>query len=227
MDSVTRVLDAMQIVAAAMAVTVGVIASPALSAERAIPEAAVTFLGVTAGSTDTLKTVIGRLGVAKQWHTGDASASEWKICYKIGEGSDRVIIVFASNSEMSSPKGQVTDIRIYGPRSSFAAQHRCSAIADPGELRTANGVGLDASSQQIFEALWKRPASKRGSLHYESCRKRYLERSSPYFSRWAGKSGCGFENPQRPYENDCSTIDIQLQNDSAVLIRLGRGQSIC
>ena len=199
-----------------------------LGAERRIREEAITVLGITAGSAQTLTEVTERLGPAKRWHTGDAAESEWKLCYRLGEGADAVFVVFASNSEMSSPKGQVNSIRIYGPQVPFAAKRRCAPLAaDPSEARTQSGLRLAATQSDIFAILWPRTLSKRHSLHYDSCTKRYLEKSQPYFKYWAGKSDCGFEDPQRPYESDCASVDIQLKNGLVSFFELSRGQSIC
>jgi hypothetical protein len=197
------------------------------AAEKTVPEAAVTFLGITAGADTTLSDVAKRLGVAKQWHTGDAANSESKLCYVV-RATQPYIVVFASNSEMSAPKGQVSSIRIYGRGIPFRAKHRCSHLeVQESALSTPNGLRLGASKSEIEQALWRRPTSKHGSLHYDSCRKRYLDKSSPYSARWAGEKDCGFENPQRPYENDCTSVEIHLKSDAAVYLQLSRGQSIC
>ncbi|MBN1254750.1 MAG: hypothetical protein JXA50_05700 [Deltaproteobacteria bacterium] len=48
-------------------------------------------------------------GEAQKWHSGDAATSESKICFLSQDRNQKVIIVFASNSEMSS--GKVDSVR--------------------------------------------------------------------------------------------------------------------
>ena len=204
------------------------IIAAAAAGQRQIENGAITLFGITAGSSQTLSEVTARLGPAKQWHTGDAAGSESKLCYRLGQGSEATILVFASNSEMGAPKGQVNAIRIYGPQVPFAPKSRCAiSSTSPADVRTPNGLRFDVTQSEVSSILWARPLSKHNSLHYESCRKRYLKRSDAHFKYWAGKTDCGFENPQRPYENDCSSIEIQFSNGSAKFFELSRGQSIC
>ena len=192
-----------------------------------IAEKTVTFLGVTAGSRQTLNDVKKHLGQSGMWHTGDASASESKVCYRAEGDTGEVIVVFASNSEMSSPKGQVTSIRVYGKEVPFAAKKRCVLLRGfANELRTLDGLHLGATRAEIAQVFWKRPVSKNNAIHYDSCRKQYMQKSDPFFKRWVGKSEC-FENPQRPYVNDCTTAEFQLKSDAAVYFELSRGQSVC
>jgi hypothetical protein len=200
----------------------------ASAAERQITDDAVTLLGITAGSDQTLNDVAARLGPAKQWHTGDAGESESKLCYRFGEGPEAIIVVFASSSEMSSPKGQVNAIRVYGPQNPFAAKRRCAPTsAASSDLRTPNGIRLATTHSDISSILWPRPMSKHSSVHYESCRKRYLEGSHSHFKYWAGRKDCGFEDQRRPYENDCLSVEVQFKGGSASFFELSRGQSIC
>lgn len=209
-------------------VTSCAIIAGASAAERQIADHAMTFLGITAGSGQTLSDVVALHGPATQWHTGDAASSESKLCYRIGEGPEAVIVVFGSYSEMASPKGQVNAIRVYGAHVPLASKRRCAtASAAPSELQTSNGLRLAATPSDIAAILGPRPISQRNSMHFESCRKRHLERTHPNFQIWAGKTVCGFEDPQRPYENDCSSIDIRLKDGSAGSFELSRVQSIC
>lgn len=196
-------------------------------AGNVIAEKTVTFLGVVAGSRQTLNDVKKHLGESSVWHSGDASTSESKVCYRLDGETGEVIVVFASNSEMSSPKGQVTSIRVYGMEVPFAAKKRCVLL--PGfanELRTLDGLHLGATRAEIARVLWKRPVSKNNFIRYVSCRKQFMQKSAPYFERWVGKKEC-FENPQQPYLNDCTTVEFQLKSEAAVYFELSRGQSVC
>ncbi len=196
-------------------------------AGNVIAEKTVTFLGVIAGSRQTLIDVKKHLGESSVWHTGDASTSESKVCYRLEGETGEVIVVFASNSEMSSPKGQVTSIRVYGKEVPFAAKKRCALLQGyANEFRTLDGLHLGATRAEIAQVLWKRPVSKNNSIRYDSCRKQYMQKSDPFFERWIGKNEC-FENPQRPYVNDCTTVEFQLKSDAAVYFKLSRSQSVC
>ena len=196
-------------------------------AGNSISETTVTFLGITAGSKQTISDVQKLHGESGMWHTGDAGTSEDKICYRFESEAGEVIVVFASNSEMSSPKHQVTSIRVYGKESHFSARSRCASLKSYAkDLRTPDGLRLGASRAEIAQVLWKRPVSRNNSLHYEACKKQYMQKSNPYFERWVGNKEC-FENPQRPYVNDCTTVEFQLKGDAAVYFELSRGQSVC
>ena len=196
-------------------------------AGNTIAEKTVTFLGVIPGSQQTLNDVKKQLGESSVWHTGDAGTSESKVCYRLESETGEVIVVFASNSEMSSPKGQVTSIRVYGKEVPFAAKKRCASVRGfANELRTLDGLHLGATRAEIARVLWKRPVSKNNFIRYDSCRKQFMQKSDPFFERWVGKKEC-FENPQQPYVNDCTTVEFQLKSEAAVYFELSRGQSVC
>ena len=194
-------------------------ALPATSAKHAIPEAALTVLGITAGSSQTLHDVTRRLGPAKSWHTGDASTSESKVCYKIATDAGEAVIVFASGLEMAWPAGQVMSIRLYAPGIPFAARSRCARLERASaDLRIGNGLHLGATPDGVTDALWKRPVSKKGGLHFESCRTRYLKKSPPGHEYGKGKGTC---------ESDCSSVEAQFERGAAVFFELSRVQSDC
>jgi len=199
-----------------------------MAAGHAIPEAALTVLGITAGSPQTLHDVTRRLGEAKSWHTGDASTSESKVCYTVPSAAGDVVVVFASSGEMGGPEGQVNFIRLYAPGMPFAAKDRCQRLArTAGDLRLGNGLHLGATPDDVTGALWKRPVSKKGGLHFESCRTRHFRKSDPNYEHWKGKGDCGFKDPQRPEFNDCSSIEAKFERGAAVYFELSRIQSVC
>lgn len=200
----------------------------ALSAEgsRVIGDESVTVLGVRIGSS-TFKDVIARLGEAKSWHTDDAALSESKICYRVPSSTGEAIIVFASNSEMAVPKFKVTAVRIYSPAVPFNGRRLCGVLTiDSSDLRTENGLALGVSPERVHEILWPKRLSKRGSLHYVSCRKRYIEKTDPYFSRWVGRAEC-FPDPARPHVDECSGVDLHFANGAATFLEVARGDSVC
>ena len=200
----------------------------ALSAEgsRVIGDESVTILGVRIGSS-TFKDVIARLGEAKSWHTGDAALSESKICYRASSSIGETVIVFASNSEMAVPKFKVTAVRIYSPAVPFNDRRRCGVLnVAPSDLRTENGLALGVSPERVHEILWPKRSSKRDSLHYDSCRKRYMEKTDPYFSRWVGRAEC-FPDPARPHVDECSGVDLRFAKGAAIFLEIVRGDSVC
>jgi len=185
------------------------LASPTIAARHAIPEAALTVLGITAGSSQTLHDVTRRLGPAKSWHTGDASASESKVCYKVPSEAGDVVVVFASSGEMGGPKGQVNFIRLYAPGVPFAAKNRCERLArTTADLRLGIGLHLGATPDEVTAALWKRPMSRKGALHFESCRTHHSRKGDM----------C---------ESDCSFIEGKFERGAAVYFGLSRIQSDC
>ena len=196
-------------------------------AGNTIAEKTVTFLGVVAGSQQTLNDVKKLLGETSVWHTGDAGTSESKVCYRLEIEAGVIIVVFASSSEMSSPKGQVTNIRVYGKETPLAAKKRCALLKGfANELRTLDGLHLGVTKAEIAQVLWQQPLLKNNSVYYGYCAKKHMQKSDPYFERWVGRKEC-FENPQRPYINDCITAKFQMKNDAVVYFELSRGQSVC
>jgi hypothetical protein len=186
-----------------------------------------TILNVDVGRNDTLANVVARLGKAREWHTGDASESESKICYKISTDHAEVIVVFASNGEMSSPKGQVTSIRLYGEGAAFPQRRHCARLAVPSEaIGIANGLKLGLTPDDVRTILGPEQISKRQSLSYTHCAKKYWRKSDPFYRTWVGQSQC-FEDPGRPYFNDCSFVEIRFLNGVANYVSFNRNQSVC
>ncbi len=212
-------------IAAALSLLSAVEASSAETGPARTYEATASILGVRAGSAETLSDVAKRLGSAEIWHTGDASESESKLCYRISSEKGETVLVFSSNGEMSEPKGQVTGIQLYSTTTPFRDRRRCSPLK-AGKLTTPNGLGLGSSPEEVTGVLGKRGLSKRDALHYTSCRKQYMRKGEPYFERWFGKEGC-FENPRKPYTNECSYIEFQFKEGAAAYMNLSRNQSVC
>ena len=195
-------------------------------ASRTIGDESVTLLGIRIG-THLFKDVTARLGKAEPWHTGDAGLAESKLCYRAPSPDGEVIVVFASNSEMAVPRFKVTAVRIYSPKVPFSARRRCAVLnVDASELRTENGLALGLSPEKFQEILWPKRRSKNGSLHYDTCRNRYMEKNDPYFSRWVGRAEC-FSNPARPYVTECSGVEAHFDKNTATFLEVARGDSVC
>jgi len=196
-------------------------------AGAAITDDSLTFLGVQAGRKDTLSSVTRRLGKTEEWHTGDASTSESKICYRIKTGEGDLVVVFASNSEMANPQGQINHIRVYASASTFSQRKRCASLSvGVSDLKTTSGLRVGVSPDEVQTTLGPKRIASNQSLTYSACSKQYLRKADPYFDRWVGKSEC-FENPSRPYFNDCSFVEFKFNSGRATYMSLSRNQSVC
>jgi len=199
----------------------------ALASARELSAQSLTVLGVQAGGTSTLDDVVIRFGKAELWHSGDASESEYKICYRVVDDSGEVILVFGSSGGMASPKGQVTSIRLLSHTVAFAQRGRCALMASQrGPLAAANSLSLGMSRAQVTSLFKQKTTSALGTLQYESCNQRYMAESDPAFKSWVGKAQC-FKDPRRPVLDDCANIQIKFRNDRASSISLNGIQSIC
>lgn len=131
------------------------------SVTGALPVASRTVMGFTMGDKtfDDAKNI---LGDAQRWHTGDAAASEEKICYFAKKGSENVTFVLAQNSEMGSA---IDDMRLIG--GSVLFQNQCKELkAAPSAFRTASGIRIGMTEKELRAILGKPSGSKDGMLVY-------------------------------------------------------------
>jgi len=192
-----------------------------------LDDASLTFLGVRVGGSNTLSEVAARMGATVVWGTGDAATSESQICYRVPTTGRRVIIVFASNNEMSQPKGQVNHIVVYGDPRAFPDRERCAMLnRPPGALSTLNGLRLGLSPSEARRILGPRQLRKDQSLLYEASQRRYLEPTDSRYSHWAVQKQC-FDDPSRPYFDDFASITIKFRAGAAILLGLSSNQSWC
>ncbi len=188
------------------------------------------ILDISAGGVQTLQDVIIRFGETKIWHTGDAAESETKICYLVGTGTkddDESVVVFASDREMASPDGQINKIRIIDLTSAFPERENCASLhVAKDRLATPAGLRLGMTLGEVQSLYGMARPTNDGRLGYSTCRKEYMRSTDPYFEHWAGKTQC-FEDPSRPYADDCGTVEILFKDGRAVFIGLNRVQSVC
>jgi hypothetical protein len=111
-----------------------------------------TLLGIALGRAN-LASVRKTLGPAKVWSSGDAAASEGKVCYFTQE-PQQVIIVFASNTEMAGPpENNVTEIQVIRSKQ-YANLSKCRPItATSAEVSTQSGLKLGLSEQDVRRIL--------------------------------------------------------------------------
>ena len=165
------------------------------------------------------KPVIGRLVTLGMQHLRFAT----RIPGEIGD----TILVFGSDTEMASQDGQINFIQIIGPGGSFTEQQNCSplhsSVAQP--LVASNGLRLGMSLAEVTSIYGKATSFKGGLAQFSSCHKRYLLESDPYFKRWVGKAGC-FEDPSRPYFDECSLVKVYFKRGRAISITVSMNQSV-
>jgi len=103
------------------------------------------------------------LGKANQWHTGDAAASEDKVCY-ISQDGNPVVFILAANSEMS--EGHVDEIRLL--KDDGKSPNDCKRItAKSKDFRTKSGINL-GMTEKALEAILGKPTFTDGELRFYS-----------------------------------------------------------
>ena len=204
-----------------------VIVTSALASTSELSAQSLSVFGVQAGGSTTLDEVVVRFGKTDRWHSGDASESKYKICYRITNHSDEVFLVFGSSGEMASPKGQVTSIHLFSQTAAYPQRARCALMTNErAPLAVANGLALGMSQAQVKSLFKQKATTTRGALRYESCNQRYIAESDPAFKRWVGKAQC-FKDPRRPVIDDCASVNIEFSGGQASSIRLDGIQSVC
>ena len=204
-----------------------VTAGSALASASELSAQSLSILGVQAGGSTTLDEVLVRFGKTDRWHSGDASESAHKICYRIANHSDEVILVFGSAGGMASPKGQVTSIHLFSHTAAYPQRARCAQMTNQrASLAVENGLALGMSQARVKSLFKQKATTTRGALRYESCKQRYIAESDPAFKSWVGKTQC-FKDSRRPVFDDCASVNIEFSGDRASSIRLNGIQSVC
>lgn len=205
---------------------VAIFANPLCHAtDRQIDIEGLTVLEVQVGRAMTLAQVVKRFGPADIWHTGDASDSEYKVCYRVKTDSGEQVIVFGSSGEMASPKGQINAIRLL-PGGSLS-EAACPAITKPVKaLASRNGMRVGIRDTEVKRILGQQDVLPDGTLEYSSCKVRQMVPGTAEYKRWVGMSGC-FEDPTKPYFNDCGAVQIRFIERKAIEVNLAANQSVC
>jgi hypothetical protein len=202
------------------------------SAATGLDRHSLQMLGITPGES-TFADVIRLYGGTKQWHSGDAAASETKMCFHFRTGGRDTFVVVASNSEMAgAPNYLVTDIRLYSEAEPFPDSARCAAVSSaPGSFSTKGGVGLGIPVAELERILGK-PHGKEGSrLVWSACKEVPLPVSHPKFNYWSKREGC-FKDEHggwkgKPYYNVCSQLSVAVKGGKTTYLELSSVDSIC
>lgn len=201
-------------------------------ADSIIGHNSLTFLGITPGES-TLNDVTRAFGKAETWRTGDAAASETKICYRMSVVSEETTVVFASHSEMAGPPNyRVTSIRLYGPEIPFTENQNCINVRLDGKvLATSSGLKLGLAEQELLAKLGK-PDRKSGEDRiYTSCVTEPMLPSDPNYAYWSRKKGCfrdengGWKG--KPYYDVCSGVTVKLKNARTIYLEFGSNNFVC
>ena len=132
-------------------------------------------------------------GPAQRWHTGDAAASEDKVCYVTQDREERTTLVLSANSEMSG--GTVDGMTVIAGATGFA--ERCLSMGSrrPVEVRTSSGIHLGMSQAQMKVVLGP-PTEVRGDYaFYTYCSHKHLHQTDSAYEQCrvgdrAGSSRC-------------------------------------
>ncbi len=203
-----------------------------LSGAQVVDRPSLTIFGITPGAS-TFADVLQIFGKSSRWHTGDASTSESKMCYRLGSGSSEVFVVFASNSEMAgAPNYIVTGIRLYSSDGSFQENERCkSAEWKKGKFLTSSGLQLGISLSEVNQILGKEHRREGDNFIWSNCEEVPILPSDPYYEFWSKKTGC-FEDEKggwdgKPYYYSCSQVSVCFKDGKVIYLGLSSVDSIC
>jgi hypothetical protein len=119
----------------------------------------------------TLSDVQKELGPSEQFHIGDASSSEDKVCYMFSEGDQIAYLNFGSNSEMAgSPDYKLTSIYLSFSAPSSLNRSKCVSISPSiANVSTKNGLKLSLLLQELEEILGSPKDSYKNTHKYQNC----------------------------------------------------------
>lgn len=201
--------------------------SISVNACAAIREESLTFLGLQIGGGDTLAHAAQKLGKATEWRTGDTSTSETKVCYRVQSAGVDVVIVFASGNEMSSPKGQINNVRVYQSSLQYSQRALCAHLSlTPVSLSTQDGLRVGLSEAEVRQKLGNKPLATKKFILYRSHQKRYFRKSTKQYDTWIHRPEC-FEEPDKPYFHDFSSIEFRFSLGTVHYMEINRNQSVC
>jgi hypothetical protein len=186
----------------------------------------IRVFGISVGGSKTIEDVMNHLGAARILRFGDASEAEERICYRVRDEKGREnTLFFASIQGMALPSRQVNSIRLIKSNSNLAQKKNCGVL----HLRRLNGLGpihLGMSREEIRRTRGPDISTSDDSMIYSMCTRKYLAGSDPLFARWIGRAEC-FDDPKRPYLDDCRTMKIDFKKGHAVSIGINRNQGAC
>ncbi len=153
-------------------------------------------------------------GEAPLWHSGDAAASETKACYIPESQKEKIVLVFASNSEMSG--GDVIGkVRLIKGSIDFSNQCRATLIK-PENLRTESGIYLGMSLAEFKNIMGEPSGTNDGLLFYVYCERK------PYK---AGDTWCVEDGES--LATRCSGISARFSNGILQWLTIGFGDYVC
>jgi hypothetical protein len=150
-------------------------------------------------------------GNASRWHSGDAAASEQKICFVAGVGAEEATLVLSANREMSG--GQIGGMTLIGGRTSFSERCLSLATRNPKDLRTDSGIGIGMSSAELKRILGP-PTEIRGDyVFYTYCSEKMLKPTDP------GYANC--KDGGHAIVSRCSGLLARFENDQLRWVEFG------
>ena len=134
-------------------------------------------LGFTVG-VDSFAIAKKIFGPAHEWHSGDAAASETKLCYIANSGNDVVTVVLAENDEMAT---NIDEIRMI--RGRIDSGSKCETLRQPlADIHTASGLRAGMTERQLESILGRPTYPDAGLLFYTWEKNRELKAREPDYS---------------------------------------------
>lgn len=182
----------------------------AASESGALPRASRQILGFRLGkhSFEAAQVLFGN---ALRWHSGDAAASEQKLCFVARAGAEEATLVLSANSEMS--RGQVDGMTLIGGRTDFSERCLSLATRNPRDLKTDSGISIGMSAAQLKRILGP-PTEIRGDyVFYTYCSEKSLKPTDP------GYANCKDGDHATVFR--CSGLMARFENDKLRWVEFG------
>jgi hypothetical protein len=191
---------------------------------------------LSAGGSQTLQDAVRTFGpapferspeAASEAGAASAPTPSSALCYDIAEPRGRFSLRFYSDGEKAEPAGQITALTVTQLTPEDAGWQNCRRQARrTSGVVDRRGLTLGMPQAAIHRLLGPPRASGEGADDFSACTRRYFERRSSAYSKWAGKAAC-FENAAKPYANDCTAVHVEYRDGTASLISVGVNSSVC
>jgi len=179
-----------------------------------LPKTHREVMGFTVGMGDFAEAKKA-FGTANEWRSGDAAASETKLCYSSMDSRDSVTVVFARNNEMSS---RIDEIRLI--QGLIESNNECAQLRRTGNnVPTRSGLHVGMAEHELKGILGEPTYAAKGLLFYSWQKNRDLRPSD------AHDSSCLVGD--RSYETLGSGITVRVKNGVVAWVAISYGEYLC
>ena len=134
---------------------------------------------------DSALSIVGKLGPAQQWSSGEGHDRFVNWCFQSGGGtSGTTLHLMSDDSDMGTEGHQVNVIRILSGSSLALDGHKCGTLKGAGAVSGVGPLSLGATREDVRELLGQPTRSTGDSLVYDLNAEEALDPKSPFFAHW-------------------------------------------